>query len=572
METLPGKPPFRADLVLTRAGGDLVGRVVDAAGAPVPHAWVCVGVGRASDIRHDGTFQEDPGPRSMACGADGTFRFDGLEPSSLPIHVCASAFALWSSTVSVEDGVTTEVRVELDPGAEVTGVVRDVRGQPVARATVRAFAAAVAPTFVTLGQYDDPDPFGSPVALTDGEGHYRLGPVWSGEVHAYASPPRDEDDHEHREFHAEEVLRPKAGEELLWNPVLSPGHTIVGRVTFADGSAMTQVHVNATSHEGSRRRVTRTDERGAFAFYDLDVEPFRVDVQLWASPPGAAPVVRDEVWPDQGEVALVATFDDPRAGPKSRVTGQVVDAAGQVPEGTSVNLSGSDGVTYYCRRCEGGGFLFEDVAEGEYALIVVRGEDALLVGERFQLAPGESLDAGTLRLAPEAKLSVRIEREGDARGLDATFCLRRAGWDRGHIVEGSRRDVVVFDRLTAGTYQLNWWGGSFAQGERTLALEREGDIVVRLRPGVTCGFDVHFPAQGTGHVLDLVVGVTGQETTYREHVEGIWNATSPFHVEIQVPAGTCPVRASTDTGLEATGELVIRAGETAAPALRLDLR
>jgi protocatechuate 3,4-dioxygenase beta subunit len=289
LEILPGKPPFRADLVLTREGGDLVGRVVDPAGAPVPHAWVCVPADARfrSNVRHDGTFQEQPGARATSCDEDGAFRLDGLAPRTTSVHVFAGAFALWSSIVKIEAGATTELRVELDPGAQLSGVVRDVRGQPVAGATVRAFSSAVAPTFVPLGQYDDPDPFGSPVARTDAEGRYRLGPVWSGEVHAYASPPRDENRREQPEIHAEEVFHPKCGVSLSWNPVLSPGHAIAGRVTFADGTPMKEVFVNAAPRDESSRRVTRTDERGAFAFYNLDVEPFRVDVQLWASPPGS---------------------------------------------------------------------------------------------------------------------------------------------------------------------------------------------------------------------------------------------------------------------------------------------
>jgi hypothetical protein len=254
------------------------------------------------------------------------------------------------------------------------------------------------------------------------------------------------------------------------------------------------------------------------------------------------------------------------------VTGHVVDAAGQIPEGTSVNLSGSDGVTYYCSDCKDGHFLFDDVAKGEYALIVVRGEDALYVGERFQVAAGEPFDAGTLRLPPDAKLTLRIEREGGKASADTLFHMRRAGWELGHFVEVGDRDVLVLDRLTNGTYTLNWWGGAFAMGERTIAVERETEIVVRLMPGVACGFDVHFPKEGAGRVLDLVVGVVGQETTYRQHVEGEWNATSPFHAEIQVPAGTYAVTASTDTGLKAVGEIVVRAGEAAPPAVRLDLR
>jgi hypothetical protein len=354
--------------------------------------------------------------------------------------------------------------------------------------------------------------------------------------------------------------------------VLSPGHTIQGRVTFADGAPMADVFLSAIPREEARRLVARTDENGTFAFYNLDVEPFRVEVQVWARPPGSAPLARDDVWPDQGELVIAASFDDPLRGAKARVTGLVVDALGQAPEGASVNLSGTNGVTHFCRRWESGRFLFEDVAPGEYALVVVRGEDALYVGERLQVAAGESLDAGTLRLPPDAKLTVRIERESGAASPDTRFFFRRAGWDRGRYVDVGARDVVVLDRLTNGTYQLNWWGGGCAQGERTIAVERETEVVVRLKPGVTCGFDVHFPKEGAGRELDLVVGVTGQETTYREHVEGDWNATSPFHVEIQVPVGTYAVTAATETGLKAVGELVVRASEAAPPTVRLELR
>ncbi len=573
LENIPGQPPFQIELVLAAAGGDLSGRVVEPSGAPVPFAWVCVGVAQGMDMRNDGTFEEAAGPRSIACGADGTFRFDGLEPGTLPIRVCSSPFALWHSVVEIRAGVGREIRVELDRGAEISGIVRDERGLPVAEAWVRAFAAAVDTTFVTMGQYDDPDPFRSPVTRTDAQGRYRLAPVWSDEVHAYASPPRaDDNDHAYREFHAEAVLRPKVGEVLPWNPVLSPGRSIHGRVTFADGSPMKPVFVSANPKEESRRLVVRTDSRGAFAFFNLDVEPFRIDVQIWNKPQGSAPLSRDDVWPDQGEIILVADFDDPEQGPKGRVSGSVLDADGNVPEGTGVNLIARSGVMNYAARYEGGQFLFDHAPKGEYTVVVFRGETAVLVSEPFHLAAGEERDVGTLQLAREVRLALRIERATEAIAEDTSFHLRRSGCPFGHMVEVGRRESVSIDRLTVGTYQLNWWGGEFARGERTIELERDADVVIRLSPGVTCGFDVHFPKAGAGRVLDIVVGVVGQETTYRERFDGEWNATSPFNAEIRVPAGAYAVTASTDTGLKASGELVVRTGEAAGPAVRLDLR
>ena len=110
------------------SGGALSGRVVDAAGAPVPAARIAVGA--ILNVAPIGFF---PKPRTVA--PDGRFRATGLPRGRLFVAYQRAPGAPWELDGPHRAGDDVEIRVP----ALVTGeiAVVDQRGEPVAQATIR---------------------------------------------------------------------------------------------------------------------------------------------------------------------------------------------------------------------------------------------------------------------------------------------------------------------------------------------------------------------------------------------------------------------------------------------------
>ena len=109
------------DVVLSR-GATLLVRVVDPNGAILPHANV--------DLCHGTEYRG-----RLTAGTDGA-RFEHLEAGSWRIAVWTGMFAASVHDFELVDGETKEMQIRAEPGGTISGVVVDVRGEPVARATI----------------------------------------------------------------------------------------------------------------------------------------------------------------------------------------------------------------------------------------------------------------------------------------------------------------------------------------------------------------------------------------------------------------------------------------------------
>src|SRR5262245_43936459 len=548
-------------------GGALQGRVLDSGGAAGAGAFVCVGTGRWGDFRHDGTRQERWSPRLTRCDEDGRFRFDGLEAGVLPVEVLARPAPLWSSTVEVQRGATTELEVSLLASAALEGVVRDDDGTPVEHAFVRAFRARIAPAYLARGQYDDPSVIGSPVTITDGEGHYRLEGVWPGEVFAYSSPPRGVDE-DYSEVHAEAVLEARPGETLAWNPVLEPGRSIRGRVLYADGAPMPESFVRAYESGTNERRVALTDAEGHFAFFNLPAGPFRVDVQILT--PGARPLFAEGVFPDGPELELVADFSNVPSEP-GRVRGRFTDPTQRFAHPLGATLTMVTGFRFPARS-EGGEFEFTDVPPGRYRVVGSFGDEVGFVGEEFELAPGEELDLGTLEVGAGANLLVHLRRAPGLEHEEVSAYLRLNG-TMGMALDFSHGDEIELTNMTRGRYVLTLHGAERgAQLRREFELAGDDELELLLLPAAARRVEVGFTeatSSGTLHVLVTGAdGLTYEDITYVR----AWNKQSPKIFGLALPVGRYTVRVETSAGFATSGEISVEAAGTSAEPLRLELR
>ena len=446
------------------------------------------------------------------------------------------------------------------------GTVRDEHGEPLKNANVRVFAHALSPSFLGMGQYDDPSVFGSPLALTDAEGRYSLEDLWPGEVHAYASPARQEDSFA-PEFRAEAVLYPRSDQILEWNPVLAPGRTIRGRVLFSDGAPMSQVFVSALDHgadEGGSITLY-TDDAGRFAFYNLPHGPFRVSVQLFGPPAGSAPLVAEEVWPDGPELELVTGFPS-EAEARSTVRGRFLDPEGRLGDALSAVLESERHVQHFPDATAGGSFEFRWLGAGRYRVLGVRADTVVLVGEEFDLARGEELDLGALAVPPSATLTLRLARAGGMKTVQVGGSLYLRGTMLGPPLRFDAGNELALE-LSQGTYQLRLWAEGAAYIQREIELHGDAELELPVVPGVARALEIHLPSSGARGDLRVTVkdeaGVCYQDTTY---VRG-WNERSPFELDLRLPVGRFTVEAHTSSGLKGRCEFAVgQPGTAAGPA------
>ena len=94
--------------------------------------------------------------------------------------------------------------------------------------------------------------FGYRSATTDSAGAYRLAAVAPGLIHLYAMEGSRGDPNSYASFAKSRIrvttaLEAEAGQTLVWNPLLAPGHVIEGLVTYADGQPGGASHVKVTN-------------------------------------------------------------------------------------------------------------------------------------------------------------------------------------------------------------------------------------------------------------------------------------------------------------------------------------
>ncbi|TAH38215.1 MAG: carboxypeptidase regulatory-like domain-containing protein [Planctomycetota bacterium] len=162
--------------VKLEAGGVLSGVVVDAAGAPQAQAEL--------RLRGDARRRPDSAKGKRETGADGLFRFEGLEPGGtyfLMVHRPGDAVQTLGP-YTLEDA-PEQIRVVLQPGRFLGGVVQDASGAAVAGAEVSVEPVLDAALLAALRASDVAAAevlFGLNRTVTTADGRFRLadlGPV-----------------------------------------------------------------------------------------------------------------------------------------------------------------------------------------------------------------------------------------------------------------------------------------------------------------------------------------------------------------------------------------------------------
>jgi hypothetical protein len=411
---------------------------------------------------------------------------------------------------------------------------------------VRAFPTAIAETFLQGGQYDFDSTFGYASAVADEAGRYRLLRAEPGELHLYAGPGGRRTSMGTVPW-ANAVLHAQPGAAIEWNAKIDAGLTVRGVVRYRDGAPMPNVFITL-SEPGSKaqRRVVVNGKDGRFRFVRLQKQPYDIAVQVWDPPSGSPPVGAREVWPDTGEIEVIAAFDAPKKRQNGSVRGTIADPAGRLTGRLSVILS-KGGSWYTQSHLEGMSFRFDDVEPGTVQVIAMSGEDPVLFGPKVELHDAEQKDFGTLSTEPGGKVRLTIGREPGTEAMQPKLFLQQNGASHARSVTiAAGVNELLIDNLCTGAYELSAYekGLAATRAKCTVVANAETPARITLRPTTQRELVVEYmAAQKIAHIR--VLGANGVEEFARE---GRYVQERPLRIDLALPVGRFTLRVETEGG------------------------
>jgi RNA polymerase sigma factor (sigma-70 family) len=541
-------------------GGDVVGRVVDSAGAPVAGAtlWAESLLARLPDAWPMGT-----------SAADGTFRLRSLQPiqrilARSPAHLTTSVVNLYELKPDAHGVRNAELALEAG-GHAFAGRVLDPEGEPVPGAVL--WIGANTHGTSQFGNGPVRTGTGSASARTDAEGAFVSPSRLDAGVHELtvvaAGFPAWRGDVEIDEADASLEIR------------LAPPATIQGSVTDAEGAFVPGARVTAVSAGGDRIEMggvifipeahtlpalrTTTDASGEFVLDWAAAGPYTLEAEV----PGRPELGRAKGAYARGQTEPVLLALDP----EPRIAGRVVDSAGRGLADWRVTAELEGGMTLRETCTDAAGhFVLYSLEPGE------RQVTATAPGKGPQPSVNGTAAAGTLDLelvvagetAPSARLSGQV--------LDSAG---RVPADVRVLAQAMRTGLAVVLSIDAGTGRFEY--GPLEAGSYRLKVMRDQLVLALGEPfelapaGPTDAGLLQIPEPG-----ELAVSVPGLDpemTSLRlvrsgfgsvrlDLVDGAFQATG-------IPPGTWWLKPFDAERFAPDREVVIRSGERAELALEL---
>lgn len=478
-------PELDIELRLGAPGAALLGLVVDQSEAPVASARVLVGPEHGFPGPDPKVAGGGPPPVELRTAGDGRFEVADLPPGTLPVGVVAEGFSPWTGWTEVVAGETAELRIVLPPGAVVAGTARDADGR--ALAGVRVMAGE---RYGEVGWVE---------TESGADGRFELRDPPTGDQRLQAA--HKESGRDARTFFVE------PGGAYAWDPVLTLGLQIRGRVSDASGEPVEGLHVQC---ERSRvadgwRRTADVAVDGAFVLDNCDDREHDLSVfgADWSFPP-IATVQGVKPGPEEVRVVLPVGARTP-----ATLVGRVVDGAGAVPAGLEVVLRDAGSPFGQGGRVEAqtGAFTIEQVRAGSHELWISGDDHSPHVVPVVNVRGGERRDLGLVVLPQPGRVVARLRL---AAGLDpATMHVSLStgkGWMQWGVLappsDGS--DEWRSNAVPAGEYELGIRGQFVVRQSLPVRVEpgRETRLEIVVEKGVmtTLSFVMQYAEQRQVHV------------------------------------------------------------------------
>lgn len=547
----PAGTELELQLVLRGACGAVEGLVRAPGGAPVADALVRVGPDEWHWRREGSEEGAEPTGVEARTDAQGRFLVEGLAIGEAPLLVRAKGFGPWRGAVQVVAGAIVHVDVELASGLRVSGVVRDAAGE------------ALAGVEITSGHWGK---LGHR-ARSDSSGAYELVDLPVGEIELFAEAGE--------RGKARTLLHGLAGASLRWDPLLSTGGELRGRVLSERGEPLAGWTVSIESlHEGGSGAIadfhqdqTATDAVGGFVLRNLEERDHALSVR--APEGGIFPsLVRRPVRPGPGSLDLYVP--DERV-PSVFLRGRVLLADGS-PASAAILLPWSSyGNSPIEHPQADGGFRLGPYPPGEWRLhLGLPGQLEHRRGPRG-LAAGETWELGTIQLSAPGSLELRIARASGAPEQEPALGLRYGGSPTRDRLE-RQGELWRAESLAPGDYEIEVCGTGFAQARHAF-LVREAEtarVEILLEPGTCQALRIEARGAATDELLlDLVL----RDARGRELFRGssLREAGRPWERALWLAPGEYALELRTQGGAESRATLRIPSADAPLEPLHLRL-
>ncbi len=561
---LPEREPGAREVTLRleHPGRSLGGRVVDENGDPIQGASVVVLPGGWPD-RSDSP-GSTPRPTPAYSDAAGWFEYPGGLPEGEHQAVArASGFAAAVTTVVIGQPPVAREFV-LHRGVEVSGIVTHPDGRPAPKANV--WIAAPESKWQVYG-----NSFG-PSVKGDSEGRFTLRGVPPGEVSVRAQSGWKEA--LARAVQTMEVRDQSLGGIQL---MLDTGRTISGRILDPDGLPISGIVVTARCLWGESNDVT-THADGTYLISALP-EPdggkdeWDVVVRTWTGAGVRLLGSRSRVAPYSENVDFVVERVEETSG---SMTGRIVADSEKIPGDVQAFLGeqGSRGSIPIAFDADSGAFSKTTLRPGTYRVRLLRAGVPVVAKSGLVVGPGETIDAGVIRLDDGGSLEVRpalsADLSIDASELDAMFQEAAASvvgpggnqvwlkWSdgawrhRGTLEPGLWRVMIFAEQLILPGREVTVEPGALGRFDIDVAPGRRVDVRVEM------------PVDSAAWSEVKIVIRDGEDRVIYDGPampRAALESPTATNVVWTVPMGTIRISVTTDTGVGAEQSVAVPFGD-----------
>ncbi len=383
-----GKPGDTVEVTIEMPpnGGVLRGVVHAPDGAPVARAMLQLGSEHVGmrPLRSGGEGYSPP-PFRLVTDESGAFAFSGVAVGRTQLQCRAGDFAPWSQGIEILAEMPTEIDVELQPGAAVTGSVRGADGAP---------ASAVQ---IGIGPYAD---FASSNTRTGADGSFFLDGLVPGET-AIRFSARERGD-------AQASVKLIAGEVARLDVQLVKGGFVAGRVIDEQGAPLVGWLVGAVTsdHPGLHLRSSTSDKDGKFTLDNWPPKANALEVRkkgAWAGPPA---LLVKEVEVGRNDYVLTVPM---AAQSKGLIVGRLLGPNGEVVQDAMITWSArGSNQGFYAELSTDTGEFKAEVPPGDYGLTAQSPNLGTIRVPERSIGPGETLNVGVLRFAAPGRVRVKL--------------------------------------------------------------------------------------------------------------------------------------------------------------------